>query len=163
MAAEIQEKEQRPIERRVLPDGKKFHVFISYSKSDRSWVGTVIEHLQSDYNLKCFDHSTDFIPRQTITKNIEHAITTKCMTKSVKTMFILTKEYSESYWCQYEIEFAILKLFTEMKENVIIPVLKEECEIPGYLRSFTYINVTGDMNVWLPKLALAIEAEGVVS
>ncbi|XP_076078492.1 uncharacterized protein LOC143048597 isoform X2 [Mytilus galloprovincialis] len=155
MATVIEGDEQRSVERKELPDGKKFHVFISYSESDRLWVGTVIQHLQNDYNFKCFEHSADFIPGMKITENIEYA-----MSNSAKTMFILTEEYSKSYWCQYEVEFAILKLLAEMKENVIIPVLKEECEIPGYLRPFTYINGTGDMNVWLPKLALAIEAEG---
>ncbi|XP_052088235.1 uncharacterized protein LOC127725344 [Mytilus californianus] len=139
-----------------LPNGKKFHVFISYSESDRSWVGTVIQHLQNDYNFKCFEHSADFIPGKKITENIEYA-----MSNSVKTMFILTEEYYKSYWCQYEVEFAIIKLLAEMKENVIIPVLKEDCEIPGYLRPFTYVNATGDINVWLPRLVSAMEAEGV--
>ncbi|XP_071137628.1 uncharacterized protein [Mytilus edulis] len=155
MATVTGEDVQRSVERKQLPDGKKFHVFISYSESDRLWVGTVIQHLQNYYNFKCFEHSADFIPGMKITENIEYA-----MSNSVKTMFILTEEYNKSYWCQYEVEFAILKLLAEMKENVIIPVLKEECEIPGYLRPFTYINGTGDMDVWLPKLALAIEAEG---
>ncbi|CAG2186316.1 unnamed protein product [Mytilus edulis] len=155
MATVVEEEEHYSVERKMVPNGKKFHVFISYSESDRSWVGTVIQHLQNDYNFKCFEHSADFIPGRKITENIEYA-----MSNSVKTMFILTEEYNKSYWCQYEVEFAILKLLAEMKENVIIPVLKEECEIPGYLRPFTYINGTGDMNVWLPKLVLAIEAEG---
>ncbi|CAC5363139.1 unnamed protein product [Mytilus coruscus] len=155
MATVVDEEEQHSVERKEVPNGKKFHVFISYSESDRSWVGTVIQHLQNDYSFKCFEHSADFIPGRKITENIEYA-----MSNSVKTMFILTKEYNKSYWCQYEVEFAILKLLAEMKENVIIPVLKEKCEIPGYLRPFTYINGTGDINVWLPKLALAIEAEG---
>ncbi|XP_063405236.1 uncharacterized protein LOC134688446 [Mytilus trossulus] len=155
MATVTEEGEQRSVDRKELPDGKKFHVFISYCESDRLWVRTVIQHLQNDYNFKCFEHSADFIPGMKITENIEYA-----MSNSVKTMFILTEEYNKSYWCQYEVEFAILKLLAEMKENVIIPVLKEECEIPGYLRPFTYINGTGDMNVWLPKLVLAIEAEG---
>ncbi|XP_071137616.1 uncharacterized protein [Mytilus edulis] len=155
MATVVEEEEHYSVERKMVPNGKKFHVFISYSESDRSWVGTVIQHLQNDYNFKCFEHSADFIPGRKITENIEYA-----MSNSVKTMFILTEEYNKSYWCQYEVEFAILKLLAEMKENVIIPVLKEECEIPGYLRPFTYINGTGDMNVWLPKLASAIEAEG---
>ncbi|XP_071137619.1 uncharacterized protein [Mytilus edulis] len=155
MAAELQEKEQRPIDSRPLPDGKKFHVFISYSESDRSWVETVIQHLQNDYNFKCFEHSTDFIPGRKIRENIEYAIL-----NSVKTLCVITEDYNQSFWCQFEVEFAILKLLAEMKENVIIPVLKEECEIPGYLKPFTYINGTGDMNVWLPKLASAIELEG---
>ncbi|VDI24466.1 Hypothetical predicted protein [Mytilus galloprovincialis] len=155
MATVVEEEEHHSVERKMVPNGKKFHVFISYSESDRSWVGTVIQHLQNDYNFKCFENSADFIPGRKITENIEYA-----MSNSVKTMFILTEEYNKSYWCQYEVEFAILKLLAEMKENVIIPVLKEECEIPGYLRPFTYINGIGDMNVWLPKLALAIEAQG---
>ncbi|XP_076078479.1 uncharacterized protein LOC143048594 isoform X1 [Mytilus galloprovincialis] len=155
MAAEIVEDEQRSVERKELPDGKKFHVFISCCDRDKVWARTVMQHLQNDYNFKCCEPSADFIPGRKITENIEYA-----MVNSVKTMFILTEEYKKSYWCQFEVEFAILKLLVEMKENVIIPVLKEECEIPGYLRPFTYINGTGDMDVWLPKLALAIEAEG---
>ena len=138
-----------------LPNGKKFHVFISFSESDRAWVNVIIQELQEKYKLKCFEHSADFIAGKKIAENIEYA-----MTHSVKTLIILTKEYNESYWCQYEVEFGILNLLAEMKENVLIPVLKERCTIPGYLRPFTYIDATGDIDVWLPKIALAIESEG---
>ncbi|CAG2201168.1 unnamed protein product [Mytilus edulis] len=48
----------------------------------------------------------------------------------------------------------------EMKERLLIPVLKEACEIPDYLKPFTYIDARGSMDSWLPMLVSAIESEG---
>ena len=75
----------------------------------------------------------------------------------------MSKEYKESYWCQFEIEYALLWNM-DMNVHILIPVLKEDCEIPDYLRPFTYIDAReSDMDQWLPKLVSAIESKGMSS
>lgn len=87
-------------------------------------------------------------------ENIKYAIT-----HSVKTVIILSEEYNESYWCQLEIEFALF-INMDMREQLLIPVLKEEWSIPHYLKPLTYINERGDMSTWLPQLVSAVERTG---
>lgn len=142
---------------RPLPDGKKYHVFISYRDvdEDRIWIRQLILRLENSYHFICCDHVVDFEPGHKIIENIKNAVT-----QSVKTVVILTKEYVESYWCEYEIEYALL-LNMDKKERILIPVLKEECKIPDYLLPFTYIDAKGEIDTWIHKLASAIESEGM--
>lgn len=55
---------------------------------------------------------------------------------------MLSEEYNDSYWCQLEIEFALV-MNMDMRGNLLIPVLKENCEIPDYLKPLTYIDGRG--------------------
>ncbi|CAC5392530.1 unnamed protein product [Mytilus coruscus] len=138
-----------------LPEGKSYHVFISYRDIDenREWVRQFISKLTYSYNIICCDHVRDFQPGRKIVDNIKNAISS-----SVKTLIILTKGYTESFWCEYEIEYALL-MNMDMKERLLIPVLKEDCDIPDYLKPFTYIDARGNMDSWLPQLVSVIESE----
>lgn len=142
---------------RPLPEGKRYHVFISYRDidDDKEWVRQLISKLAYSYNIICCDHVRDFEPGRKIVENIKQAISS-----SVKTLVVLTKEYNESFWCEYEIEYALL-MNMDMKERILIPVLKEDCDIPDYLKPFTYIDARGNMESWIPKLVSAIESEGI--
>ena len=122
-----------------LPEGKLYHIFVSYKdcENDRGWVRQLIDIFQSDYKLICCDHAIDFQPGRKIIENIKYAIT-----HSVKTLVMLSEEYNDSYWCQLEIEFALF-MNMDMRENLLIPVLKENCEIPDYLKPLTYIDGRG--------------------
>lgn len=139
-----------------LPEGKSYHVFISYRDIDenREWVRQFISKLTYSYNIICCDHVRDFQPGRKIVDNIKNAISS-----SVKTLIMLTKGYTESFWCEYEIEYALL-MNMDMKERLLIPVLKEDCDIPDYLKPFTYIDARGNMDSWLPKLVSVIQSEG---
>ncbi|CAG2196348.1 unnamed protein product [Mytilus edulis] len=46
----------------------------------------------------------------------------------------------------------------EMREQILIPVLKEDCEIPEHLKPFTYIDARGPIESWLTRLVTAIES-----
>lgn len=142
---------------RPLPKGKRYHVFISYKDNDenKEWIRQLISKLTDSYNIVCCDHATDFEPGRKIVENIK-----KSISSSVKTLVILTKEYNESFWCEYEIEYALL-MNMDKKKRILIPVLKEACEIPDYLKPFTYIDARGNMDSWLPMLVSAIESEGM--
>lgn len=146
-----------PVCFRPLPNGKLYHVFLSYRDADdeRSWVQQLIEKLVKTYKLKCCNHVHDFEPGRKIVDNIKDAII-----NSVKTIIIISKEYHESYWCTYEAEYT-LQMSMELREKIIIPVIKEDCEIPDHLKPFTYIDARGPFNQWLPRLVSAIEKPGM--
>jgi hypothetical protein len=48
----------------------------------------------------------------------------------------------------------------DMGEQLLMPVLKEDCSIPDYLKPLTNIDGRGDMSTWLPQLVSAVERKG---
>lgn len=140
-----------------LPQGKIYHAFISYRDvdEDREWVNNLIEKLEKHHQLKCCNHVYDFQPGRKIVENIKDAVL-----KSVKTLIILSKEYHDSHWCNFEVEYTH-QMSMEMREQILIPVLKEDCEIPEHLKPFTYIDARGPIESWLPRLVTAIESPGI--
>ncbi|XP_063402236.1 uncharacterized protein LOC134686498 [Mytilus trossulus] len=139
---------------KTLPQGKIYHVFISYRDidEDREWVNNLIEKLENLHQLKCCNHVHDFKPGRKIVENIKDAVL-----KSVKTLIILSKEYNDSHWCTFEVEYTH-QMSMEMREQILIPVLKEDCEIPDHLKPFTYIDARGPIGSWLPRLVTAIDS-----
>lgn len=140
-----------------LPQGKIYHVFISYRDidEDREWVNNLIEKLENLHQLKCCNHVHDFKPGRRIVENIKEAVL-----RSVKTLIILSKEYNDSHWCTFEVEYTH-QMSMEMREQILIPVLKEDCEIPEHLKPFTYIDARGPIGSWLPRLVTAIDSPGI--
>ncbi|CAG2196080.1 unnamed protein product [Mytilus edulis] len=139
---------------KFLPQGKIYHTFISYRDidEDREWVNNLIDKLENLHHLKCCNHVYDFQPGRKIVENIKDAVL-----KSVKTLIILSKEYHDSHWCNFEVEYTH-QMSMEMREQILIPVLKEDCEIPEHLKPFTYIDARGPIGSWLPRLVTAIES-----
>ncbi|VDI16877.1 Hypothetical predicted protein, partial [Mytilus galloprovincialis] len=137
-----------------LPHGKIYHAFISYRDvdEDREWVSDLIEKLKKLHKLKCCNHVYDFKPGRKIVDNIKYAVR-----KSVKTLIILSKEYHDSHWCNFEVEYTH-HMSMEMREQLLIPVLKEDCKIPDHLKPFTYIDARAPIGSWLPRLATSIES-----
>ena len=82
----------------------RFDAFISYCSDDEDWVRTkLVENLERDeenkYNL-CL-HYRHFVPGRGITENIAAAIKV-----SRKTVLVVTKNYLNSGWCDFETKFA---------------------------------------------------------
>jgi hypothetical protein len=83
----------------------------------------------------------DFHPGWSILENITEAIT-----KSYKVILILTDHCIKCKWCEYEADQALIVLSLESKQNCVIPILLEECEISNKLRQLTYLDLTLDNN-----------------
>ncbi|CAC5415582.1 TLR2 [Mytilus coruscus] len=105
--------------------------------------------------LKCCNHVYDFQSGRKIVENIKDAVH-----KSVKTLIILSKEYNDSHWCNFEVEY-IHQMSMEMREQILKPVLKEDCEIPEHLKPFTYIDARGPIGNWLERLVAAIDSPSI--
>ncbi|XP_063425771.1 uncharacterized protein LOC134709538 [Mytilus trossulus] len=131
-----------------LPDEFTYDFFVSYSHKDSDWVMTrLVPDLESslsldDVPLKGCIANRDFQPGKFIFENI-----IECMQNSSKVIFVLTKNFVDSTWCQVETNHALLELMEPKKKmNCIIPLLLaiDENEIPSKLKDITYADFTNN-------------------
>ena len=74
----------------------------------------------------------DFYPGWSILENI-----TETITKSYKVILILTDHFIKSKWCEYEADQALIVRLLESKQNSVIPIILEQCEIPKQTKTFS--------------------------
>ncbi|XP_072316478.1 toll-like receptor 18 [Eucyclogobius newberryi] len=122
-----------------------YHAFISYSHSDADWVREqllpALEHGRNPYRL-CI-HERDFMPGKWIIDNIIENIE-----NSRKVIFVLSRSFVNSEWCNYELYFAQQRAMGKSFNDVIL-VVKEPidpgslpnkyCKLRKMLRTKTYL------------------------
>ncbi|XP_057195317.1 toll-like receptor 18 [Triplophysa rosa] len=122
-----------------------FHAFISYSHSDADWVREqllpCLENARPPYRL-CI-HERDFIPGRWIIDNIIENIE-----NSRKVIFVLSRNFVNSDWCNYELYFAQQRAIGKTFSDVIL-VVKEPidptslpskfCRLKKMLSTKTYL------------------------
>lgn len=97
----------------------QFHVFVSYSEHDSTWVkNELLPNLEKDDIRVCL-HERNFVPGKSIVENIIHFIE-----KSYKSIFVLSPHFIQSEWCHYELYFAHHNLFHEGSDNLILILLE---------------------------------------
>ena len=124
-------------------DETLYDTFISYSSKDSDWLidqlMNPLENLNPPYNL-CL-HERDFLIGEPICDNIRKAVEgSKC------TICVVSKNWLESEWCQFE--FRVAHDLASVKKQIrLLVILKEEIpkiKISGYLKfymkTFTYID-----------------------
>ncbi|XP_069805835.1 toll-like receptor 2 [Dendropsophus ebraccatus] len=101
-----------------------YHAFISYSYSDADWVrGVLLPRLESSnppYRV-CI-HERDFLPGRWIIDNIIENIE-----NSRKIIFVLSHNFVNSEWCNYELYFAHQRAIGHAFEDVILVVKENVC------------------------------------
>jgi AAA-like domain/TIR domain len=126
-----------------------YDLFISYSADDREWVlGTLLPKL-SAANLKVSvsDHDFDIgVPRLI---NIERAVT-----QSRYILLILTPEWVESEWAEFEGILAQTKGATSRRWPVL-PLQLKPCTLPDRIASLTFADFTRPAE-WAHELARLI-------
>ncbi|KAK3550539.1 hypothetical protein QTP70_000016 [Hemibagrus guttatus] len=122
-----------------------FHAFISYSQSDADWVRDellpCLEDSKPPYRL-CI-HERDFLPGKWIIDNIIENIE-----NSRKVIFVLSRHFVNSEWCNYELYFAQQRAMGKNFSDVIL-VVKEPidpnslpskyCKLKKMLSNKTYL------------------------
>nr|AVE14214.1 toll-like receptor 2 [Hippocampus erectus]WHT11166.1 toll like receptor 18 [Hippocampus erectus] len=107
-----------------------YHAFISYSHCDADWVREqllpCLENNRNPYRL-CI-HERDFMPGRWIIDNIIENIES-----SHKVIFVLSRHFVNSEWCNYELYFAQQRAMGKTFSDVIL-VVKEPID-PGSLPS----------------------------
>ncbi|MEQ2245996.1 hypothetical protein ILYODFUR_033758 [Ilyodon furcidens] len=131
----------------------KYHAFISYSHSDADWVRDhllpCLENNKNPYRL-CI-HERDFMPGRWIIDNIIENIES-----SRKVIFVLSRHFVNSEWCNYELYFAQQRAMGKTFSDVIL-VVKEPidpnslpskyCKLKKMLSTKTYLEWPQQLNL----------------
>ncbi|CAC5365548.1 TLR13 [Mytilus coruscus] len=125
-------------------EGFVYDFFVSHSHKDADWVlSRLVADLESaftedDVVLRGCIADRDFEPGKIIFENIENSLR-----KSSKIILVITNNFVNSYWCQFETNQALLESM-ESRKDCIIPLYLEACDIPDKLRHITYADFTND-------------------
>ena len=105
-------------------DEFEFDGFISYSAKDTDWVTQVLyKRLTDEIKMKVCIHHKDFIPGRTIANEI-----LRCIDESRKIIFVVTRNFLESDWGNYELEMARIHAFRSGRSGLLL-ILKDELSI----------------------------------
>ncbi|CAJ1063059.1 toll-like receptor 18 [Xyrichtys novacula] len=127
------------------PGSFEYHAFISYSHSDADWVrDQLLPCLESNKNpYRLCIHERDFMPGRWIIDNIIDNIE-----NSRKVIFVLSRHFVNSEWCNYELYFAQQRAMGKTFSDVIL-VVKEPidpsslpskyCKLKKMLSTKTYL------------------------
>ncbi|KAM4014426.1 toll-like receptor 2 isoform 1-T3 [Anomaloglossus baeobatrachus] len=109
-----------------------YHAFISYSYSDADWVrGVLLPRLEnSSPPYRVCIHERDFLPGKWIIDNIIENIE-----NSRKIIFVLSHNFVNSEWCNYELYFAHQRAIGHAFEDVIL-VVKEDVSMEDLPKRF---------------------------
>ena len=112
-------------------------IFISYSWENQK-EAEEINSLINNIGLKTFLDKKDIAAGEYISFAVSEALD-----NSKLYLFLISEQSVDSFWCKGELSQA-LDIEKNRKETFIIPVLINECKIPGLIRNKKYINYTGD-------------------
>src|SRR5262245_6107652 len=114
----------------------KYDVFISYSHRNKEWVrGWLVPQLKSAGLTVCIDYES-FEPGAPSITEMERAVL-----QSRKTALVLTPEYLQSGWAEFE-NILVQTLDPAAHQRRLIPVLLMSCELPLRIEVLTHVDFT---------------------
>ncbi|KAJ7987969.1 hypothetical protein DPEC_G00318770 [Dallia pectoralis] len=125
-----------------------YHAFISYSQQDSSWVDSQLVSTLEGAGLSLCIHERDFVPGEWVIDNIMN-----CVEASYKTLFVLSNNFVQSDWCNYELFFAYQRGISVQQDSLVFLLLepipldslpKKFLNLRGLLRQQTYLKWPGD-------------------
>ena len=125
-----------------------YDAFVSYSETESVFVRTnLLEKLETNHQLKLCLHQRDFLPGMAIADNI-----TGAMNQSRKSIFILSRGFLKSKWCNFEYNMARMEnLYSRAGEDIVIlimyervPVTDLSCHMLEQIESESYLEYPDD-------------------
>ncbi|GAB6030677.1 hypothetical protein CHUAL_007532 [Chamberlinius hualienensis] len=111
----------------------RYDAFVSYCANDQEWVVQQLIPSIENQNpqLHLCIHERDFQIGDSIVNNV-----IDCIDKSRKSIFILSQDFIQSNWCQWELQMAQHKLLEERKDVLILIMLVEldSKTVPKFLK-----------------------------
>lgn len=99
----------------------KYSAFVAYHHTDYKWVcGPMCSFLEKDKGLSLCLHHRDFVPGNLIADNIMEAVSV-----SRKVILVVSKEFLESSWCEFELDMARMQMFQESRDILIVVLLQD--------------------------------------
>ncbi|XP_061663949.1 toll-like receptor 1 [Syngnathoides biaculeatus] len=114
-----------------------YHAFISYSHRDAKFVSSELVPSLESVGISLCVHERDFLPGEFIIDNIIN-----CVESSYKTLFLLSKHFVQSEWCNYELFFAQHRAINIQEDSLVFILLEPiptDCLPKKYLRLRTLL------------------------
>ena len=115
------------------------YVFISYSHDDRTFVDTLADRLRSE-GVRLWQDRWEIAPGDSIVRKIFEEGLANCEVF----VLVLSKSSVASKWVREELDVANLRRIQEITK--VVPVLKEDCEIPESLRHLMWVDMRDDFD-----------------
>jgi hypothetical protein len=114
-------------------------VFISYSSQDKEFARRLADDLKNYGTTVWFDE-TELLPGDSIIGTIEAVIDQMAFL-----IVVLSPQSVVSEWVTQEVRLALHNGISGKRVSVI-PVLRETCQIPGFLRDLKYADMRSDQD-----------------
>ncbi|CAG2207934.1 unnamed protein product [Mytilus edulis] len=96
----------------------EYHAFVVYCDNDRKWVhNDLLNRLENDEGLQLCIHHRNFIVGDSISVNVDNFLK-----KSWKVLVIVSNNFAQSEWCQWEVDVVQERRRRQGKE-VIVPII----------------------------------------
>lgn len=122
-----------------LPNGKHYHLYISYCDADRRHACAICSELESRFLLNCMLFNRDFSPGVHIGSEIENK-----MAKSANVLLLLSPDFLRNNWCDVEVNIAVQMSYDPNFNLKIIPVILRDidasCNLPPLLQHYVCID-----------------------
>lgn len=127
-------------------------VFISHSYQDKKFVNQLTTRLRED-GIQVWTDEKELAVGDNIQEKISDAIK-----KTDYFIVVLSKNSTNSNWVNFELSATRLKEISQ-EQNIILPVLIEDCEIPFSLRDRLYSDFRRSFEEGYSKLITALKTQ----
>lgn len=131
-----------------MPDNKKNHIFISYSRSDSKIADAVVAALDAA-GLKVWLDRREIQIGQSFVAAMNEGLA-----EASYLLFLASPASLASHWVETEWTSALAK-----RDIVVIPLKVAECEMPPILRSLVYVDMSRDLQQGLTELLTFLRRE----
>jgi hypothetical protein len=122
----------------ISPLSMKYDAFISYSHKDADWVQSELLPRLENHGFKVCIDFRDFPGGGAAISSMENAVIS-----SKRVILVMTPSYIESEWGTFE-NLMARTIDPAAIRRKVVPLLKETCEIPLYLKMLTYRDLRSD-------------------
>ena len=129
-----------------------YDVFIIFNNKDQSWVDeTLLPILEVENGLKCCVHYRDFEPGRPFVQNM-----TDSVQNSRNTIAVVSENFFNSEYCQFELEQAIYKHVTDGYSRAIVVRIDDvsKDKLPDALKNRSFVDYSNliERKTWHFKL-----------
>ena len=115
-----------------------FDVFISYSHKDKKWVSETLLCCLEKHGFKTMIDYRDFKTGSFSVEEMQRGVL-----ESRRVILVLTPDYVKSQWTKFENVMA-QTIDPGATQRKLIPILREDCEIPLRIRAFHFRDLRSD-------------------
>ena len=130
------------------------HIFVSHSHRDSEIVSVITNRLQEEGHEIWID-SLQLQPGDNITQKISEGLE-----QADAIIFIISEASLHSEWVQREFSAIALQQISKRQQR-IIPIRIDHCEVPSYLAERVYIDFSQDFDRGLQKLSDALRVSSL--